>query len=77
MFLKECPIRCSWCSNPESIVSSPEIVFRAAKCIKCGRCIDVCAEQAIEILDNVRTINWQKWNHCARCADICPARGWI
>lgn len=74
VFLKGCPMHCSWCSNPESIASSPEVVFRDSKCIRCGRCVAACGEQAIVMVDNTRTIRRERCNNCAQCALACPAR---
>jgi len=42
VFLKGCPLRCFWCQNPESIDGKADIAFEAAKCIGCGRCVQVC-----------------------------------
>jgi len=51
IFLKGCPLRCGWCSNPEGQSYSPELAYNPEKCIgisECGRCIQVCKEGAIE-----------------------------
>lgn len=42
VFLKGCPLRCKWCSNPESISSVFQVMCLADQCVSCGRCIDVC-----------------------------------
>jgi pyruvate formate lyase activating enzyme len=39
VFLKGCPLRCQWCSNPESMELLPQIIARDAKCIGSGRCV--------------------------------------
>ena len=39
VFLKGCPLRCSWCHNPEGQHPSPEIVRSPNGCIECGNCI--------------------------------------
>ncbi len=38
VFLKGCPLRCSWCHNPEGQEKSPEIVRSPNGCISCGKC---------------------------------------
>ena len=73
VFLKGCPLHCGWCSNPESIRLSPEIITRDIKCIRCGKCVKVCLQQAIIVVDNTRTIQWEKCNYCMKCADVCPS----
>lgn len=47
VFLKGCPLRCLWCSNPESQKSRPELVFFQERCIGCGRCLGCCPQNAI------------------------------
>ena len=42
VFLKGCPLRCSWCHNPEGLWSQPQIMVRAAACAHCGACKPVC-----------------------------------
>ncbi len=51
VFLKGCPLRCGWCANPESLKPDPEIMTRDSLCIGCGKCIDVCPNQAISIIE--------------------------
>lgn len=38
VFLKGCPLRCSWCHNPEGQRSACEIVKSPNGCIACGAC---------------------------------------
>lgn len=73
VFLKGCPLRCGWCSNPESIRLSPEIITRDIKCIRCGKCVEACSQQAITIVENTRIIQWEKCNYCMKCAEVCPS----
>ena len=38
VFLKGCPLRCTWCHNPEGQSACSEIVKSPNGCIGCGRC---------------------------------------
>ncbi len=38
VFLKGCPLRCSWCHNPEGQRMEPQIVRSPNGCIGCGQC---------------------------------------
>lgn len=38
VFLKGCPLRCTWCHNPESQSRNKQIMFYSDKCTGCGRC---------------------------------------
>lgn len=39
VFLKGCPLKCSWCHNPEGQSGEVEIVRSPNGCIGCGNCI--------------------------------------
>lgn len=39
VFLKGCPLKCSWCHNPEGQNMAPEIVRSENGCVGCGNCI--------------------------------------
>jgi len=41
LFLKGCPLRCSWCHNPESQSVGPESFFYEEKCRSCSSCEDI------------------------------------
>ena len=47
VFFKGCPLSCLWCSNPESQNPEPEVSWRYTSCKRCGTCIAVCPEGAI------------------------------
>ena len=72
VFLKGCPLRCAWCSNPESQNAKPEVAHRDSLCIRCGRCTDVCPQKAISTDENGIFIDRQLCKSCARCVDACP-----
>ncbi len=39
IFLKGCPLRCPWCSNPESQLRAPQLEWSSASCNACGMCL--------------------------------------
>ena len=71
VFLKGCPLRCLWCSNPEGQEIQPELAFRRALCIGCGECIGVCSFRAIRFKDTSLDIDRRKCNLCGECAKAC------
>lgn len=52
VFLKGCPLRCKWCSNPESQLFNPELAYNINKCIgceECSLCLQVCNPKALKV----------------------------
>lgn len=51
VFMKGCPLRCEWCSNPEGFRTGQDLLFRNSRCVNrkngCTRCIDACPYHAI------------------------------
>lgn len=71
IFMKGCPLRCSWCSNPESQSFHIEIADTKKKCIACGRCMLVCPRGAIS--PKTFDIDHTFCNDCGICAENCSA----
>ncbi|MDY7037856.1 MAG: glycyl-radical enzyme activating protein [Thermodesulfobacteriota bacterium] len=74
VFMKGCPLRCRWCSNPESQNPYSEIMVNNIRCTQCGRCADVCPHDAIIFEHGIRKINRLKCDNCLKCADVCPTQ---
>ncbi len=41
-------------------------------CIACGKCAKICPSDAIEMVDNLPVIDYEKCTRCGACADACP-----
>jgi len=72
VFLKGCPLRCTWCHSPESQSSEPELLFREDRCIRCFECVDDCQLGAISSVDGKPVIDQAVCRWCGDCADRCP-----
>ncbi len=78
LFFKGCPLRCEWCSNPESWHAYIQPGVYKSKCItrgKCGSCVEECPEK--EVLRFVRgrleSIDRSRCSGCMLCYDACPS----
>ncbi|NLG25396.1 MAG: glycyl-radical enzyme activating protein [Clostridiales bacterium] len=58
VFLKGCPLRCTWCHNPEGQSFKPECMVSRASCTDCGACRSVCGKEACDA--------------CGACLPHCP-----
>jgi pyruvate formate lyase activating enzyme len=78
VFLKGCPLRCRWCSNPESQKALPELGYNSRKCIgttECMRCIEACVAGAIgKNREDRIAIDRERCTDCLACAEVCPSR---
>jgi pyruvate formate lyase activating enzyme len=72
VFLKGCPLSCSWCHNPEAKSPAQEISFNPEECIDCEACLEVCKQSALEP-NNPYYINREKCTLCFDCTEVCPA----
>ena len=70
-FLKGCPLSCSWCHNPESQNSKPELMFWEERCVGCGACVSACAVRAISIRDAFAKTDRRACTACGGCVDAC------
>lgn len=72
VFLKGCPLRCLWCSNPESQSINPQVVTTLNKCINCGACVQKCNFGASILKDGKVQFEINKCTSCGECLEICP-----
>lgn len=58
VFMKGCPLRCKWCHNPEGLSFEKQLLYKKAKCVKCGACLKPC--------------NHKECAGFPRCVKVCP-----
>lgn len=73
VFLKGCPLRCTWCHNAESLQFSPELAFYVENCIGCQGCAPVCPSGAISFPKGIAQPDRSRCTVCGKCAEACCA----
>jgi pyruvate formate lyase activating enzyme len=73
VFLKGCPLSCTWCHNPEGIEKMPILMIRQDRCLGCRACEEVCP-----LPENGAAPAGEPWNHeacirCGSCVEACPS----
>jgi pyruvate formate lyase activating enzyme len=72
IFLKGCNLRGQWCQNPESQCMRPQIMYYINLCQGCGRCLDLCPNQAIRRDDMFGLVtDPELCTACGLCAEQC------
>ncbi len=74
VFLKGCPLRCLWCSNPESQSFEPQLLVFEDLCTGCGRCMEVCEHKAVVKNGSKFNRDMEICVNCGACVPDCPAK---
>ena len=72
VFLKGCPLKCMWCSNPETQSGKNQLYYSDTDCISCRRCIVSCEDEALSLVDGKIKIDHERCTTCGECIKACP-----
>jgi pyruvate formate lyase activating enzyme len=71
VFFKGCPLSCQWCANPECLLGKPQTGFIETLCTDCGKCLEICANEAIRRMDGEHRIDYSRCTSCGDCSKHC------
>lgn len=73
VFLKGCPLRCVWCSNPESQSPDPQLMYNGDSCTLCLACVSACPSGALTTAGE-GSLSWDltRCVSCGACVRACP-----
>lgn len=74
IFLKGCPLSCTWCHNPEGISPNLQKLYSKTKCIGCGTCVENCPVNALRLTEEGIITDTALCDLCGICADVCPTK---
>jgi len=72
LFLQGCHLRCPWCHSPHSHASEAPLLFFPARCLRCGRCEQVCPQSVHRINAEGHDLRRENCIRCGKCVDACP-----
>lgn len=71
IFFKGCPLKCSWCHNPETQTYEKELMYDSEKCTCCQECLKICPQKAVTFKEGFILTDKELCNACGKCSDYC------
>lgn len=72
VFLKGCPLCCSWCHNPEGISPRRELLVVEGRCAVCGECRKACRFAGQIPGEGMLPTRNEPCILCHECVESCP-----
>jgi pyruvate formate lyase activating enzyme len=73
VFFKGCPLRCTWCHNPESISPDLQTQWFSVRCIDCKTCVETCPNGCLTMTETGLVIDRVNCQACGKCSEACPS----
>lgn len=72
VFFKGCPLRCLWCSNPESQSSKIQVAFDPTKCLKDQCYVSNCKVKTAGEMNDCIEVEPNEYDAFVNNAKLCP-----
>ncbi len=73
VFFKGCPLRCTWCENPESQSGGYELAYDERKCIGCLDCLKVSQGGEIDLESGRPRLHRDRVDNPWKFTGVCPS----
>ncbi len=64
-------MNCVWCANPELIEPGVKYLYYPEKCVKCGKCAGIAADNSIVLTEKGCLIDRKRCKNIEKCALAC------
>ncbi|MGI6527996.1 MAG: glycyl-radical enzyme activating protein [Caldicoprobacterales bacterium] len=71
VFLIGCNLSCLWCANPELIAPGEKYLYYRERCVGCGKCVSVAADNSITLTEKGCVIDRSRCSNLKECASSC------
>ncbi|MBP3926213.1 MAG: glycyl-radical enzyme activating protein [Clostridium sp.] len=74
IYFKGCPLRCNWCSHPQTNNRPTKILWDSKQCLFCRLCATQCTSGSLSFVHNKLVFDPKKCTACRDCIVHCPSR---
>lgn len=72
LFIKNCPLKCRWCQNPEGLTPGVNVWYARSVCIGCRSCVAACPKKCLVYDEEGVIIGNDACTRCGACINVCP-----
>lgn len=74
IYFKGCPLRCAWCSSPQTQQNPTQFFWDSKRCLFCRLCETNCPTGSLHFENNKLIFSPENCTTCRICVNQCPSR---